>query len=82
MVNGEMEEVCSITFKACCVRGGVIRANTRWPAAPLEVDAVKYSRVTRIGRRGKKDGEGQERQFNHGPATLRADDRLFGPQTL
>ena len=48
----------------------------------LEVDAVKYSRVPRIGRCGKKDGEGQERQFNHGPATLRADDRLFGPQTL
>ena len=73
MANGE--EVCSITFKACCVRGGVIRANTRWPA-------VKYSRVPRIGRCGKEDGEEQERQFNHGPATLRADDRLFGPQTL
>ena len=49
----------------------------------LEVDAVKYSRVPRIGRCGKEERrEGQERQFNHGPATLRADDRLFGPQTL
>ena len=28
-----------------------------------------------------KGGE-QEKQFNHGSAALRADDRLFGPQTL
>ena len=59
MVNGE--EVCSITIKACCVRGGVIRAN-RWTT-------VKYLRVEREKR--------QEKQFNHGSATLRADDRLL-----